>query len=572
MIDDAMRRRARRCVDRAREGVRLRQCRNDRMHRRRGRGLLLPGDEHAAPGGAHRHRDGDGYRHRGAADRGRDGRASSTSTRVPRGAAIQCRINAEDPGRNFLPGARAHHAVPGAERSVRAGGRRGRPRAERSPATTTRCSRSSSCPARTASGHVAACSGRSTSSSSKGVPTTIPVHGGCWTRRRSGPARTPRHGRAGARRGRLPGTGRSAATRRARRTKAGPPTSWSRSTGTACPFASSTSAATWRREPPKSHGRAPRRARARGDRAPMQGTIVKVLVEKGQEIRAGEVVCILEAMKMENHIPSTRDGEVTELPIRRRPGRRDRSDRSPSSTERYAQSLQQLLITSATPGRRSCSSTNAMWPLCSKTSNRAPVRSRRPWPPCPHHAGSVVSSRQHQHRVATSPSRSSTSIAAVSAVAEETEHSGRVDRVGRSLQVVGDPRVEGVGEVERQLVVHELDANSSAVARPPRAPTRRSPARAATLVRSSQVRFDAAREPSRAITPAETSGRRHARVVDGVLQRDERTVGMPQHRVPRQAHRSRQHDHVLRHDAPASTSPASHAPNGPAHADRPAPA
>ncbi len=51
-------------------------------------------------------------------------------------------------------------------------------------------------------------------------------------------------------------------------------------------------------------------------RAPMQGTIVKVLVEKGQQIRAGEVVCILEAMKMENHIPSTRDGEVTELPIR----------------------------------------------------------------------------------------------------------------------------------------------------------------------------------------------------------------------------------------------------------------
>ena len=51
-------------------------------------------------------------------------------------------------------------------------------------------------------------------------------------------------------------------------------------------------------------------------RAPMQGTIVKVLVEKGQEIRAGEVVCILEAMKMENHIASTRQGEITELPIR----------------------------------------------------------------------------------------------------------------------------------------------------------------------------------------------------------------------------------------------------------------
>jgi acetyl-CoA/propionyl-CoA carboxylase biotin carboxyl carrier protein len=50
--------------------------------------------------------------------------------------------------------------------------------------------------------------------------------------------------------------------------------------------------------------------------APMQGTIVKVLVEKGQPIQAGDVVCILEAMKMENHIASTREGEITDLPIR----------------------------------------------------------------------------------------------------------------------------------------------------------------------------------------------------------------------------------------------------------------
>ena len=51
-------------------------------------------------------------------------------------------------------------------------------------------------------------------------------------------------------------------------------------------------------------------------RAPMQGTIVKVLVEKGQPIQPGDVVCILEAMKMENHIASTREGEITDLPIR----------------------------------------------------------------------------------------------------------------------------------------------------------------------------------------------------------------------------------------------------------------
>jgi acetyl-CoA/propionyl-CoA carboxylase biotin carboxyl carrier protein len=34
---------------------------------------------------------------------------------------------------------------------------------------------------------------------------------------------------------------------------------------------------------------------------PMQGTIVKVLVEVGQEVEAGQAVCVLEAMKMENN-------------------------------------------------------------------------------------------------------------------------------------------------------------------------------------------------------------------------------------------------------------------------------
>ncbi len=49
--------------------------------------------------------------------------------------------------------------------------------------------------------------------------------------------------------------------------------------------------------------------------APMQGTIVRVLVESGQGIEAGDVVCILEAMKMENAIPAPREGVVSELPI-----------------------------------------------------------------------------------------------------------------------------------------------------------------------------------------------------------------------------------------------------------------
>ena len=49
--------------------------------------------------------------------------------------------------------------------------------------------------------------------------------------------------------------------------------------------------------------------------APMQGTILRVLVEPGQEIQAGDVVCILEAMKMENAIPAPREGIVSQIPV-----------------------------------------------------------------------------------------------------------------------------------------------------------------------------------------------------------------------------------------------------------------
>ncbi|HVM11793.1 MAG TPA: biotin carboxylase N-terminal domain-containing protein [Actinomycetota bacterium] len=50
--------------------------------------------------------------------------------------------------------------------------------------------------------------------------------------------------------------------------------------------------------------------------APMQGTILKVLVEEGQEIAAGDSVCILEAMKMENHIASTRAGVIEKVAVK----------------------------------------------------------------------------------------------------------------------------------------------------------------------------------------------------------------------------------------------------------------
>jgi acetyl-CoA/propionyl-CoA carboxylase, biotin carboxylase, biotin carboxyl carrier protein len=50
-------------------------------------------------------------------------------------------------------------------------------------------------------------------------------------------------------------------------------------------------------------------------RAPMQGTIVKVLVEEGQEVAADEAVCVLEAMKMESEVRSQKAGAVSEVRV-----------------------------------------------------------------------------------------------------------------------------------------------------------------------------------------------------------------------------------------------------------------
>ena len=49
--------------------------------------------------------------------------------------------------------------------------------------------------------------------------------------------------------------------------------------------------------------------------APMQGTILRVLVEEGQEISADEPVCVLEAMKMESEVRATRDGTVSAVNV-----------------------------------------------------------------------------------------------------------------------------------------------------------------------------------------------------------------------------------------------------------------
>jgi len=48
---------------------------------------------------------------------------------------------------------------------------------------------------------------------------------------------------------------------------------------------------------------------------PMQGTIVKVLVEVGQEVEVGQGIVVLEAMKMENQITAERSGTVTSISV-----------------------------------------------------------------------------------------------------------------------------------------------------------------------------------------------------------------------------------------------------------------
>jgi pyruvate carboxylase subunit B len=61
---------------------------------------------------------------------------------------------------------------------------------------------------------------------------------------------------------------------------------------------------------------APRSARDGAVVAPMQGLIVKVPVKVGDEVKLGDVVAVLEAMKMQNDIVSTQPGKVTEVYVK----------------------------------------------------------------------------------------------------------------------------------------------------------------------------------------------------------------------------------------------------------------
>ena len=51
--------------------------------------------------------------------------------------------------------------------------------------------------------------------------------------------------------------------------------------------------------------------------APMPGTILKVAVEKGQAVKEGQLLVILEAMKMENEILSPKNGTITQVLVQK---------------------------------------------------------------------------------------------------------------------------------------------------------------------------------------------------------------------------------------------------------------
>src|SRR5436305_6021903 len=78
-------------------------------------------------------------------------------------------------------------------------------------------------------------------------------------------------------------------------------------------------------EPPWAELARRRRDRARGGAgagagkdaivSPMQGTVLAVEVADGDEVEAGQVICIVEAMKMENEVHAHRAGTVSELSV-----------------------------------------------------------------------------------------------------------------------------------------------------------------------------------------------------------------------------------------------------------------
>ena len=79
--------------------------------------------------------------------------------------------------------------------------------------------------------------------------------------------------------------------------------------------ASAAAAGTAKRKPAKRAGGSGKGAAASGDSltSPMQGTIVKIAVEEGATVAEGDLIVVLEAMKMEQPLNAHKAGTVTGL-------------------------------------------------------------------------------------------------------------------------------------------------------------------------------------------------------------------------------------------------------------------
>ena len=71
------------------------------------------------------------------------------------------------------------------------------------------------------------------------------------------------------------------------------------------------------KRPPKRERKAGGAASASSESlpSPLQGTVLKVAVEQGAEVSEGDLICVIEAMKMENEIAAHRSGKVTTLNV-----------------------------------------------------------------------------------------------------------------------------------------------------------------------------------------------------------------------------------------------------------------
>ncbi|HET6570413.1 MAG TPA: acetyl-CoA carboxylase biotin carboxylase subunit [Solirubrobacterales bacterium] len=71
------------------------------------------------------------------------------------------------------------------------------------------------------------------------------------------------------------------------------------------------------KRPPKRERKAGGAASASSESlpSPLQGTVLKVAVEQGASVEEGDLICVIEAMKMENEISAHRSGKVTTLNV-----------------------------------------------------------------------------------------------------------------------------------------------------------------------------------------------------------------------------------------------------------------